>query len=119
MTTLDQISKPESQHQASDQRTRKPNFQNVRASGSIAPLPLEVLQGLSFTWNFGRVLFRVVRFEPKILVARGTEVRPELGPSFVEGNRVPEIPDTAVGESKWEAVWNEADGVDCVPDRWL
>ena len=30
---------------------------------------------------------------------------------------MPEISDTTVGDCKWKTMWDQADGIDCVPIR--
>lgn len=50
-----------------------------------------------------------------ILVSRGAKICPEFRSALIEGYRVPEVPDAAVGDGEREAMGDQADGIDGVP----
>jgi len=114
MATLRPVSKliPQQQQQ---QLTREPHLEDVRTPVGITPLPLEFPQSWPFTWGLGRVLLHVGVAEFVIFVSRGAKIRPEFCSALIEGNRVPEVPDTTVGNGEREAMGDQADGIDSVP----
>ena len=115
MTTLQFVSKLIVQRRRYGQRTREPDLQNVRASSGIAPLFLEFLQSWLFTRIPGSVPCHVGVLELAILVFGGAKVRPKFRPALIERDRVPEVSYTAVGDGERETMWDQADGIDCVP----
>ena len=100
MATLQSVSELIRQYRRYGRRTREPNLQDVRTPVGITPLPLKFLQSWPFTWALGRVLLHVGVSEFVILVSRGAKVRPEFRPALVEGNRVPEVSDTTIGDGE-------------------